>query len=115
MSEPYDSNRYVATILRHKDGDTTYCDVDWGGDTRSRLSLRWASIDAPELPLQAGVEALAMVKHWIPVGSTCLISTTQDPKEKFGRYLATFWLGDQNLNKKLVDLGHAVTYDGGKR
>jgi len=117
MSQPYDSNRYRATVIRHIDADTTHADVDWGGDTRSRISLRWAGIDAPERYTDAGKAATAAVNGWLPVGATCEIETTKEKKEKFGRYLASFFIhGDpESLNDRLVRLGLAVPYDGGAR
>ncbi|HXH79505.1 thermonuclease family protein [Nocardioides sp.] len=79
------------------------------------VTLRWAGIDAPERYTEAGKKATAMVVHWLPVGSTCEIETVKSQREKFGRYLAVFIVAGENLNQKLVDLGHAVPYDGGPR
>jgi endonuclease YncB( thermonuclease family) len=36
-------------------------------------------------------------------------------KGKFGRILGEFFCNDVNINKQMVNSGHAVNYDGGKR
>ena len=36
-------------------------------------------------------------------------------KGKFGRILGEFFCNDININKQMVNSGHAVNYDGGKR
>jgi len=117
MSQPYDSNRYRATILRHVDADTTHARVSLGFDVCVDVTLRWAMIDAPERYTDAGKAATAAVNGWLPVGATCEIETIKGTKEKFGRYLASFYLhGDpESLNDRLVRLGLAVPYDGGPR
>ncbi len=117
MSAPYDDNRYRATILRHIDADTTHARLHLGFDVAVDATLRWAGIDAPERFTDAGKVATAMVNHWLPVGSTCEVATIKSQKEKFGRYLAVFWLPGMtmSLNDYLVELGHAVPYDGGTR
>ncbi len=117
VSAPFDNNRYVATIIRHIDADTTEVRVDYGFRQGGTWRFRWAGIDAPERYTEAGKVATAMVNHWLPVGSTCEIETIQDKVEKYGKYLAIFFLaGDtESLNDRLVRLGHATPYDGGAR
>jgi micrococcal nuclease len=116
MSTPYDTNVYKATILKHHDGDTTWAEVALGFDVSMRLTVRWSGIDAPELGTAEGVVALRAVQAWLPVGSTCRITTVKDKREKFGRYLATFLDADgESLNDRLVREGLARPYDGGKR
>jgi len=115
MSLPFDNNRYPATIIRHVDADTTWANVRVSFDISVNLSFRWAGIDAPERYTEAGKKATAMVNHWLPVGATCEIETIKDGKEKFGRYLATFFVGGVNLNQRMIDEGYAVPYDGGPR
>lgn len=116
MSLPYDQNRYRATIIRHVDADTTWADVDLGFDAHIRLSFRWEGIDAPERGTEAGTAATAFVNGLLPPGARCTITTTKDRREKYGRYLATFWSEDgDNLNEWMVREGYAVAYDGGAR
>lgn len=116
MSAPWDSNRYKATILRHVDADTTHAEVMLGFDVRVRLTFRWAGLDAPEISTDVGKAAHAAVQRWLPVGSTCEVSTRRDSREKFGRYLATFHLPDgTDVNAALIAEGMARPYDGGRR
>jgi len=115
MSAPFDNNVYRATVLRHVDADTTYCRVNLGADVSINMTVRWASIDAPERNTVEGKAATAVVNEWLPVGSRCNLQTTEDKREKFGRYLGTFTVDGVNLNQRLIDEGYAVAYDGGKR
>ena len=45
------------------------------------------------------------------------VETIKEKREKFGRYLATFFIPGQamSLNDRLVEKGFAVRYAGGKR
>jgi len=117
VSAPFDNNRYRATIIRHVDADTTHATVHLGLDVSVRVTLRWAGIDAAERYTDAGKAATAAVNGWLPPGATCEIETVRSGKEKFGRYLASFFIhGDpESLNDRLVRLGLAVPYDGGPR
>ena len=117
MSQPFDSNTYRAIIIRHIDADTTYARVHLGMDVSVNVTFRWAGINAPELKTDEGKAAAAAVNAWLPAGARCDVQTTKDRREKFGRYLGTFFTsGDpESLNDRLVRLGLAVAYDGGKR
>jgi len=118
MSAPYDSNRYRATIIRHIDADTTHATVHLGLDVSIDATFRWAGIDAPERYTEEGKIATAWLNDRLPPGYLCEITTAKDRREKFGRYLATFWrLPDDvaSVNAAMVLLGYAVPYDGGPR
>jgi endonuclease YncB( thermonuclease family) len=39
-----------------------------------------------------------------------IITTHKDQREKYGRYLATLWIDNVNLNEAMVEAGHAVVY-----
>lgn len=117
MTSPYDNNRYKAIILKHVDADTTHVEVSLGLDVRTRITVRWAGIDAPERNTELGKKATMLVNEWLPVGSLCEIETTKLKKEKFGRYLASFYIeaDAESLNDKMIRLGIAVPYTGGPR
>ena len=116
MSYPFDSNTYKATILRHIDADTTWAQVMLGMDVLVNITFRWSGIDCPERFTDAGKLATARVNELLPVGSVCMIVTEKSPREKFGRYLATFMDADgYSINQRLIDEGHAVEYSGGAR
>jgi len=116
MSAPFDSHSYPATIVRHVDADTTWAHVRLPFDVSINLTFRWAGIDSPERNTVEGKAALAEVSRLLPLGSTCTVTTVKDRREKFGRYLATFWTADgTNVNAWLVEAGFAVPYAGGSR
>lgn len=116
MSAPFDTNAYNAMILRHIDGDTTVVEIACGFDVRIRMTVRWAGIDAPERFTDGGKYATSKVNEWLPVGSICQITTMKDSREKYGRYLATFYdAAGVNLNTRMITEGIAVLYNGGPR
>lgn len=117
MSQPYDYNLYRCRIVKHVDGDTSHVVVDPGFDVSLALTVRWTGIDAPEIGTPEGKEALAWVQQALPEGSSCLLRTIKDRKEKYGRYLGEFLAGEGMLtvNEQMVAAGHAVAYDGGAR
>ena len=115
MSAPYDNNRYRATIIRHIDADTTHATIHLGLDVSIDATVRWQGIDAPERYTEAGKVATAWLNDRLPPGYLCEITTLKDRREKFGRYLATFFVNGVNLNQRMIDEGHAVAYEGGPR
>ncbi len=85
--------------------------VDLGFDTHTKLTIRWAGINAPEKSTPQGVAALESLRVVLPEGSTCTLETIKGKKEKFGRYLGTFFDEDGvNINEWLVENGHAQPY-----
>jgi micrococcal nuclease len=106
---------YAAKVLRVVDGDTVHLDVDLGFDVRRQDSFRFLGINAPEHGTPEGDAATTFLKTLIAPGDVITIRTQKDHREKFGRYLATLFVGDKNINEALVASGHAVPYDGGKR
>ncbi len=110
MSGPYETNRYRAMIVRHIDADTTYVRIDYGFDQQGHYTIRWAGINAPEKRTDEGKIALARVVELMPEGSRVELTTIKDKREKFGRYLGTFWVNGENLNERLIAEGLARPY-----
>jgi len=106
------SYQYRAAIIRVVDGDTVWAEVDCGFDLSLRMSLRLAGINAPETSTDAGKAARAYLTGRLPVGTAVVVQTTRDKTEKYGRMLATVWLGDVDINQEMIDTGHAVAWDG---
>ncbi len=97
--------------MRHIDADTSWVLVDLGFDTQTKLTIRWAGINAPEMSTPEGVTARKALLKKLPEGSQCLLTTIKDRKEKFGRYLGLFTDAEgTNLNFWLVEQGHAAHY-----
>ena len=110
----YTYKAYVRSIY---DGDTIRVDIDLGfGVILSDQSLRLLGLDTPEIRGEERTHGLIsrnFVVERIPVGSYITITTVKDRKEKFGRYLATVFYGDdmKNLNEELLQSGMAKPYE----
>ena len=44
-----------------------------------------------------------------------MLETSKEGKGKFGRILGTIWVNGINVNKRLIEEGHARWYMGGKK
>ena len=112
---------YKAIIRRVVDGDTVDITLDLGFDILYNNRIRLLGIDTPESRTRdleekkLGLAAKDRVKELCPVGSTVTVKTTKDGRGKFGRILGEIYVGDVNVNKLLVEEGHAVEYFGGKK
>ena len=112
---------YKATIRRVVDGDTVDITLDLGFDILYNNRIRLLGIDTPESRTRdldekkLGLAAKERVRELCPVGSTVTVKTTKDGRGKFGRILGEIYVGDVNVNKLLVEEGHAVEYFGGKK
>lgn len=107
----YEYNAVVRSVF---DGDTIRADVDCGfGIWSMNEPLRLYGINAPELRGET-LEEARISRNWllaqIPIGSRIVIKTYKDRKEKYGRYLATIYVNDRNINEELVVNGLAVPY-----
>lgn len=108
---------YKALVKSIYDGDTIRVDIDLGfGVILADQSLRLLGIDTPEIKgveRTQGLISRDFVVERIPVGSYITITTVKDRKEKFGRYLATVFYGEEqkNLNEELLLSGMATPYE----
>lgn len=118
---------YKVTINRWVDGDTCDVDIDLGFDVVLRNErVRLVGINTPESRTRdleekkRGLAAKDFVKGFCPEGKPAILKTRKyDAKGKFGRILGEIWsageYADKSLNEYLIEKGHAVRYDGGKR
>lgn len=109
---------YNATLDRVVDGDTLILTVDLGFYLKTTAPFRLARIDAPELSTEAGKQLKQLLQQY--EGQPVQITTSKNPKDKYGRYLAEvgIFFNDKtptNLNDYLVYNGYAVKYGGGAR
>lgn len=117
------SYEYAASVVRVLDGDTIEVDIekDVGFDVvvRFRKTVRLIGIDAPEkvgASKAAGLASKTLLSSLLPPGTAVVMKTEKpDPSDKYGRFLASVWLGEQNLSDHMVTAGAAKSYTGGKR
>ena len=112
---------YRAIIRRVVDGGTVDITLALGFDILYNNRIRLLGIDTPESRTRdleekkLGLAAKERVRELCPVGSTVTVKTTKDGRGKFGRILGEIYVGDVNVNKLLIEEGHAVEYFGGKK
>jgi len=104
---------YRAVVEEVTDGDTLVVAADLGFDIwRHATSLRLLGVFAPETRttnLEEKKKGMA-VKEFVMAELTKLapdrkviIQTHKDANDKYGRYLAEVWLGEENLNQAIRD------------
>lgn len=105
---------YEATVLRVVDGDTVDMSVDLGFRVNMRDRFRLTGINAPERGQEGWAVATAALQNMLPVNARVRIQTahpsTRDPKDKYGRWLATIFASALNVNQAMLDQGHAMEY-----
>ena len=124
--------KYNAKLERVVDGDTVDALVDLGFDTWKKVRIRMQGMNAPESrtrDLEEKKRGLAAKDRLVEIlkynGNQCTLKVSG--VGKFGRAIASVYVdtlspaSDQssmtivNVNKQLIEEGHAVAYDGGKR
>ena len=119
MAKLPDAFVYNATLERIVDGDTFDCCLDLGFDVKlHKQRVRLAQIDTPEsrtrdlAEKKLGLAAKARLKE-LCVGKIKIKSLG---KGKYGRILGIPYTEDgKDICQILIDEGHAVFYDGGKK
>lgn len=96
-------------MIRIVDGDTLHLSVDLGFDIKRRDTFRLYGLNAPEMSTPEGVAAKAWLEQKLTEG-VLIITTHKDRREKYGRYLATLWIDQRNVNEAMIADGHAVAY-----
>ena len=111
---------YNAKGLRVVDGDTVDATVDLGFDTWKKIRIRLVGINTPETrtrDLEEKAKGLAAKNFLIDLlkkHNNEFILHSQGVG-KYGRCLGNLFLGEANVNDLLINEGHAVEYQGGKR
>ena len=117
-----------ADVVDIVDGDTIVLDIDLGYSTWNRgQHCRLVGINTPEtrgVERPLGLIAAEYVFELIPPGSPLLIQSYKDKEDSFGRYLVDVYVFEDNqflkgaqlsfthLNRKLINEGYAVEWDG---
>jgi len=110
--------RYNAKLERVVDGDTVDALVDLGFDTWKKVRIRMMGMNAPESrtrDLEEKKKGLAAKDRLIELLSDGTFILQSHGVGKYGRCLGTLWVEDIDVNKTLINEGHAVEYYGGKR
>ena len=113
---------YGVEVLRVVDGDTVDVRMDLGFDVWHKCRVRLVGINAPESRTRDKEEkkrGLA-AKHWLEerlfgVDDIYSVELHSQGKGKYGRVLGELYIDETNINQEMIEVGHAVAYDGGKR
>ncbi len=112
--------QFKAKIVRVVDGDTLDCDIDLGFHLTLRERVRLMGVDTPETrtrdPVEKanGLKSKSFVEDFVALRDGNVLLKVHG-FGKFGRPLVDLFVDGHNLNYKLVDLGYAAPYFGGKR
>ena len=104
---------YRALVRKVYDGDTITVDIDLGFDMILRnQKIRLLGIDTPEV---RGVEReqglISRDALRTKIGSKWIVIKTQlDKKGKYGRWLGTIFINEENVNDWLIREGLAKVY-----
>lgn len=93
----------IGTVTRVVDGDTVVFQLENAAIERVRL----ADIDAPERDQPWGADATRVLHEW-SLAKTGEIKVVD--KDRYGRLVATLWVDDENINRRLVGEGFAWVY-----
>lgn len=123
---------YKAIIERVVDGDTIDVIIDLGFKTWKKVRVRMEGINTPESrtrDLEEKKRGLAAKDRLVEIlkynNNECTLKVSG--VGKFGRAIASVYVDtlspasdkssmtEINVNKQLIEEGHAVAYDGGKR
>ena len=123
---------YKAIVDRVVDGDTIDVTIDLGFKTWKKVRVRMEGINTPESrtrDLEEKKRGLAAKDRLVEIleynNNECTLKVSG--VGKFGRAIASVYvetlspasdkssITEINVNKQLIEEGHAVAYDGGKR
>jgi len=102
-------------VIRVIDGDTLELNIDMGNNTFWRDTFRLMGINAPETHSTDKVAADAATAFLTAAMKEQGLSIRTHGKDKYGRRLCTVITVKGNVNVRMIEAGHAVPYDGGKR
>lgn len=91
---------YEAYVFQVIDGDTFTAVIDLGFGFTTTQTLRLRGLDAPEIESKEGREAKEFLERKILSGKPVLIRTVKS--DKYDRYLADVFIGDDYLNQELI-------------
>ena len=120
MTENYTEGMfyYKVEVLRVVDGDTVDVRIDLGFNVWHKCRVRLVGINAPESRtrnLEEKKRGLAAKQWLIDRLEYQEVEMQSHGTGKYGRVLGELFVEGVNINKLMVEKGHATEYDGGKR
>ena len=104
---------YKARCVSVYDGDSITLDIDLGfNHWMLNQKIRLLGIDTPEIrgPERPGGLVSAERLRGLIEGKDVLMVSHRDRTGKYGRWLATIYLGNTNINQLLLEEGWAKIY-----
>jgi micrococcal nuclease len=98
---------YKARLLKAVDGDTVDLEVDLGFHVHTRMRFRLEAIDTPERGQQGYQAATEHLQRLLEDRDICVESRKTG---KYGRWLATLYVGNKNINAQMIKDGYAREY-----
>jgi micrococcal nuclease len=98
---------YRGTLLHTVDGDTVDMEIDLGFYVHTRMRFRLEGIDTPERGQTGYDTATEHLNRLLKDRDICVESSKTG---KFGRWLATLYVGEKNINKQMIKDGYAKVY-----
>lgn len=102
---------YKAELLKIVDGDTVWLRIDLGFETYKECSCRLYGINTPELrkkeQKEDALKAMAYLQFLFNGDQVYVHSNKLD---KYGRPLVTIYVGDVNVNARMIEEKLAVPY-----
>ena len=106
---------YKCSLLRVIDGDTIEARVDLGFYVETNITIRLYGINAPESrtkDLEEKARGLAAKSRLVDLLSSGEFVLNSQGTGKYGRWLGVLFADGKNVNKTLLDEGHAEVYLG---
>ena len=100
---------YRAKIISVYDGDTVTALVDLGFGITNKIKIRLKGINTPEIrgsERPRGLVSRDFLRKKV-LNKDVIVETFKDKKGKYGRYIGTLWLDEENVNELLVEQGYA--------
>lgn len=113
MNNEFNLYYYRAYVESVYDGDTITCSIDCGFNfLMKKQKIRLLGIDTPEIRGEERERAIYVrdkLREKI-LNKNIIIKTEKDKKGKYGRYLATIYYNNENINDWLIENGYAKKY-----
>lgn len=110
------AGEYHALITRVVDGDTVEAKIVLGFKVSMTSHIRINGINAPEHGTPGGEAATEFLRKLLLDANVKVVTSERDEFDKYGRVLARLIMRDgTDVSQLMIEKGHAVSYNGGKR